>query len=318
MIHKGWRRFKPHTLPLRQAEQMGREVDIYTRVEIRLGLVGIRKKLWRVRDPAELNNIADTAKSQAKSLDSQNVSLEIRAEAWLYALALQAPRAAKAQQEMDKHPHGYSDKNARLYELIDFNDTFVATVLTLPVGYADGFVEMAKQLMDKFCRQAAARCFSNQQYEAIVHGLSREIAVYRGAVEQGFAAEMTPRSVDALGVDMVISDTEKNIGVNIDVKTRSSYHYRLLDLMHEGRIDQWRVENGERQGFCPVVNEHDNGAVLVYLLRIDHAEIGEIRNFSFVDSSKLGDILRVIVDDALSSMDSADSGEYQTPSRHPR
>lgn len=302
MIHRGWRQFKPHTLPLRQAEASGDQIDIYTRVEIRLGLVGVRKKLWRVRDPAELNNLADTAKAQARSLDSQNVSLEIRAEAWLYALALQAPRAAKAQQAMDKHPHGYNDKNARLYELIDFNDTFVATVLTLPIDYIGDFTDSAKRLMDKFCKEAAARCFSNQQYEAIVHGLSREIAVYRGALEQGFDAEMTPRSIDALGIDMVISDTEKNVGVNIDVKTRSSYHYRLLDLLHEGRIDQRRVDDGERQGFCPVINEHDNGAVLVYLLRIDHAEIGEIKDFSFVDSSKLGDILRVIVDDALSAM----------------
>src|SRR5690606_30984045 len=49
----------------------------------------------------------------------------------LALLILQAPGAARAQREMDGHRGGYKNRQARLYELIDFNDTFVDTVLSL-------------------------------------------------------------------------------------------------------------------------------------------------------------------------------------------
>lgn len=64
---------------------------------------------------------------------------------WCVALILQAPRAAVAQEQMDKHPHGYRAKQERLFELIDFNDTFVSAVLSMPEEEIATFADEAKK-----------------------------------------------------------------------------------------------------------------------------------------------------------------------------
>lgn len=46
----------------------------------------------------------------------------------------------------------------------------------------------------------------NEQWTAIIRGLTREVAVYLAAKEHGFNALATDRAHDALGVDMQVQD----------------------------------------------------------------------------------------------------------------
>lgn len=214
---------------------------------------------------------------------------------WLAAMILQAPRAAVAQEQMDEHPHGYHNKQARLYELIDFNDTFVSAVLALPDDELPEFASEAKRAMDAFCKQVRARCFSNEQFDAITHGLSREIAVFRGVKAEGYDAQMTSRTQDAFGIDMVITDTTTGRSINIDCKTHSAFYYRLKDLLHEGRLTTEMVAHAEDSGYCHIVNTDDTREVSVVLWRIDEETYGDIENFSFADTTRLGEKLREIL-----------------------
>ena len=77
----------------------------------------------------------------------------------LTALLAQAPRASLAQLQMDQFPHGYRNKQERLYELIDFNDTLVAIILALDDSHRKQFAERAKQAADRVCRRVGAPCF---------------------------------------------------------------------------------------------------------------------------------------------------------------
>jgi len=214
---------------------------------------------------------------------------------WIAALILQSPRAVAAQQQMDKHPHGYHNKQARLYELIDFNDTYVSAVLSMPEADLPSFVDEVKRAMDVFCKQLGVRAFSDEQYEAIVHGLSREIAVFRGAIKEGFSATMTSRAEDAKGVDMIIADPLTGKSINIDCKTHSSYYYRLKQLVREGRMTTEQAGAADLAGYCVVVNGHDNERVRVVLWRIDEETYGTVTNFSFENTAALGRSLHEII-----------------------
>jgi hypothetical protein len=244
-------------------------------------------KRWRRFDVAQLNPVIDDRRHMAELSGS---SLD-----WLTVLALQAPRAAIAQHHMDKHPNGYDGGHARLYELIDFNDSFVSTVLSLPESLLPDFQTEAKQLMDNLCTRLRTPRFSDEQYEAITHGLSREIAVYRGLQREGLSVSMTSRVQDAKGVDMIVSDPETGATINVDVKTRSAFYYRLKDLRSEGRITKEAAEQAEVDGFCEVRNGHSADGVDVILLRIDPDDVGEIKNFSFADTAQLGVMVRHIL-----------------------
>lgn len=141
----------------------------------------------------------------------------------LVALLSQVPRAVLAQLQMDQFPHGYRNKRERLYELIDFNDTMVNTILVLTDTLRDQFSARTKQAADRICKRVGAPCFTNEQWTAIIRGLTREVAVYQAAVDNGFSAWMTDRSQDALGIDMQVQDPETKRYLNIDVKTPAHF-----------------------------------------------------------------------------------------------
>ena len=213
---------------------------------------------------------------------------------WFTLLVLRAPIAARAQHHMDKRPHSAPGEQARIFELIDFNDTFISTVLALSPAERQTFLDVMKTEIAWFCKQVGAHMFSEEQFEAITKGLTREIAVYLGAVNQGFAASMTTRAQDAMGVDLVITDPISNRSLNIDCKTPSSYRYRLQDLVREGRMDEAEAERADLEGYAHEVNGHGGDAVSVILLRIDPNEVGDIENFEFTRPELLGERLRTI------------------------
>ena len=209
-------------------------------------------------------------------------------------LVLQAPRAAHAQAEMDMHPHGYHNREKRLYELIDFNDTFVAAVLAQRPVQLPNFTERMHEAMRKFCISQKTVMFSDEQFEAIVRGLSREIAVYLGARQEGFLAEMTSRTVDAFGIDMVITDPRTRETLNIDCKTPSAFRYRLEELEKEKRITTDELLKADEDDFITVINRHNNEDVPVTILCVRPERMGKIVDFRFVDTRPLGDMLRSI------------------------
>lgn len=213
----------------------------------------------------------------------------------LAALVLQAPRAVMAQRKMDKFPGGFRDKQNRLDELIGFNDTYVSLILALPDEARLVANDTIKRMMDKFCRYMRTPCFSNEQWDAITHGLSREIAVFLSARKLGYSANMTSRRADAMGVDMVITDTRTGKQLNVDIKTRSSFHFRLEDLKREGRVSEMQREAAEHAGYCMVVNGHGDEAVHTTLLRIDEETYGRVINFHLERPEKLHDTLQTIV-----------------------
>lgn len=266
-----WRRFRkaaPVQTPI-SSDVYHKALEIVAQNDI------AKRRLFKRHDISIHNETISALLRQAAQTDDPAI--------WLAALILQAPRAVLAQRQMDAHPHGYHNRNERLYELIDFNDTFVATVLALPERYLPEFQDVAKRLLDDFCKKSHTPCFSNEQWEAITHGLSREIAVYLGAIQLGFTAQMTSRREDAKGVDMVIADPDRRRSVNLDVKTRSAFFIRLEELVREGRIGLHDQQVAEQQGYFTVINGHGHEAVRVVLFRADQEHLGKIEHFTFVD-----------------------------------
>ncbi|PID32735.1 hypothetical protein CR956_00885 [Candidatus Saccharibacteria bacterium] len=210
----------------------------------------------------------------------------------LARLILRTPGAVRAQMEMDKHQSGYSDYKTRLFELIDFNDAFDDTVLSLPEELLSDFPERLKNEMEVFCRDNHTEMFSDRQYEAIVYGLSREIALYRGAKKLGYQVRMTSRVQDAMGVDMVITDPQTKKSINIDCKTRSSFHFRLIKLLHKHRINEGERLRCELSGFCKVRNKRDNGYLETVLFRLSDEELGGIENFDYIKIDPLAKQIR--------------------------
>ena len=278
-----WRRFKPRA--------------VGTEIALKPALVG---SIWQqavahvdelfpgrqIRDDVLTRTIQSTWDKATSSNDPV---------LWLAALILQSPRASVAQEQMDEHPHGYRNRHERLFELIDFNDTLVSAVLALPESELPQFADVAKRAMDAFCKRVKSRCFSNEQFEAIVHGLSREIAVYRGAKAEGYEVSMTSRTQDALGIDMVIRDPASGRSINVDCKTHSAFYYRLKDLVHEGRMTTEESAIAEDKGYCRVVNGDDSQRVAIILWRIDEQTYGDIQAFSLADPARLGNALHDII-----------------------
>lgn len=215
----------------------------------------------------------------------------------LALLILQSPGAAHAQREMDGHRGGYKNRQARIFELIDFNDTFVNTVLALRDHDLVEFPERLKEEIDRFCGNLHVQSFDERQFEAIVHGLSREIAVYRGARKAGYIVHMTSRMQDAMGVDMIITDPDTKRSLSVDIKTHSSFHFRLVDLERQKRIDEARRLECELAGFCKVRNGHGQQAVDTTLLRIATDYLGEIKNFDFEDIELLTQLIAQAMDE---------------------
>lgn len=209
-------------------------------------------------------------------------------------LVLQAPRAALAQAQMDAHPRGYRDREKRLFELIDFNDTFVSAVLAQPPERLDSFNERMYDAMTKFCASQKTIMFSDEQFDAIVRGLSREIAVYLGARSEGYLAGMTSRVEDAFGIDMIITDPKTRRSVNIDCKTPSAFRYRLDELEKAGRISTEQLLRAGEDDYVIVSNRYNDIDIPVTILCVRTERLGEIENFQFVDARSLGKLLRTI------------------------
>ncbi len=263
---------------------------IYAEVQTELrNSVQKSRARWRsYQDVGYLRSMYQAAQTEAVHTN--------QAKVWLRALVLQAPNAAQAQRQMDKHPHGFKGKEQRTLELIDFNDAYVATILALPKQELGQFSGEARQLMDWFCKRVGVQGFSDEQYDAIVRGLSREIAVYHGAKEQGLQAHLTGRHQDAMGIDVVVTDPQTGKFINIDCKTPSAYRHRLGDLVYEGRKTEAEMLEADAQGYSVELNGHGEERVEVVLLRIDRERFGEVVNFEFERVDELGNALRYLLE----------------------
>lgn len=282
MAQKGWRQFRPRTRTRHQGLSDDFVGYAHTRLDELIDTRGSRKDTG-------IERLHTLAEEQGLRVVSHPTAGE-----WFTLLLLRAPGAARAQEQMDSHPHGYHDKQARLLELIDFNDAFVSTVLALKHVQRQDFISIAKQEIEQMCKTSGSRSFSDEQYDAITRGLSREVAVYLGAIEQGYSVAMTSRSQDAMGVDMVITDPIQKRSLNIDCKTSSAYHYRIKDLVQQGRLTPQEGVTAEDLGYAHEINGQGSDAVAVTLLRIDPNEVGEIEGFTFTRSSLLGERLAVL------------------------
>lgn len=211
------------------------------------------------------------------------------------ALLAQVPRAVLAQLQMDKFPNGYRNKQERLYELIDFNDTLVATILAMNDNQKAQFSVRVKQAADRICKRVGAPCFSNEQWTAIIRGLTREVAVYLAAEEHGFRAFMTDRVHDALGVDIQVQDPESGRYVNIDVKTPSSFRRRMEQLLHENRLTERELLIGDRNSFIIEHNGHGIRRVEVVVLCILPDLFGDLADWRFVNPAPMRDKLNQLI-----------------------
>lgn len=214
------------------------------------------------------------------------------AHEWFALMLLRAPLAARAQHAADTHSHGGPMPESQLYRLIDFNDAFVSTALALRSDERNLLVTVGKQEIDRICSLAGVSTFSEEQYDAITRGLSREVAVYLGALSQGFQAQMTARTQDALGIDLTVTDPRNGKTLNIDCKTASAFRYRLQDLVREGRMDEREAKQADLDGYALETNGRDHEVVEVVILRIDANEMGDMNGFEFESSAPLGQRLR--------------------------
>ena len=288
-----WQRYGDY----RARKQPGGVRSLYEDVQRSLrNEVPIAARRWRGQpDVQYLKPLIDQAKKEATDTENSDALSGAKAWHWLRVLVLQAPQAALAQGQMDKHPHGYAARGERLYELIDFNDAFVSTVLALDAPLLPTFADEAKRLMDWFCKRVGVRGFSNEQYAAIVQGLSKEIAVFRGVQAEGLEARMTSRASDALGIDMVITDPASGKSVNIDCKAPSAYRHRIYDLLREGRLSEEEVTAAEMLGYIGEMNGHGSERTEVILWRIEKERYGDIQAFTFADTAVLGQTIRAIL-----------------------
>lgn len=248
----------------------------------------VKDSLQRRPEVKDLDRKIEEWKKQAKRT---NVTSD-----WLAAFFAQAPRAVLAQVQMDKHPHGYHDKQARLFELIDFNDTFEGAVLSMNDQERVKFAEQGRRGCEYVCKLLNVPNFSDEQWEAIVRGLSRELAVYLAAQHNGFYAYMTSRAQDAMGIDMQVKEPESGAYINLDVKSPSAFRHRLEELVHEGRLNEHELFTADQQSYAVIHTGHGDQAVEVVLLCILPDKLGEVVNFCFVDESPVRDMLSVLID----------------------
>lgn len=223
-------------------------------------------------------------------------------------LLLQTPRAARAQDAMDRrHGGSYHHRQKRLYELIDFNDTFVDIVLSLRHEQRAEFHQKIYPLMHEFCVRARTHVFSRIQFDAITHGLSRETAVYIGALKEGFDVHMTSRVADGLGVDMQVRDPSTGSYINIDCKTTKAYLRRIEELRREDRLDEHEVGLALTKGYVRVFNGHYEERVEVVLFSVVSELFGGIQDFEFAATDVLASKLR----EAINSYGRQGDGFYQ-------
>ncbi len=285
--HERWRRFTP------QASPRGRET-IVTHGQY----IGVFYDAWQIVDDVTRDydvRAQDGIDQLDQTIDARKQHARTAAE-WLALVLLQTPRAARAQAQMDANKHNYHNRHERLFELIDFNDSFVNTVLALPKNELSGFADKLRKASGELTRRLRSSNFSDEQFDAIVRGLSREIAVYRGALELGYRARMTSRNEDAFGIDMVLEDDEDRV-LNIDVKTPSAFRHRLGELEREGRLNETEFLRADELDYFTHIHKHQGShieKVPVTLLCIRPERLGEIINFEFDTPEPLGQLLAEI------------------------
>lgn len=212
------------------------------------------------------------------------------------ALALLlTPQASRAQAMMDSHRHNFHNRHERLLELIDFNDAFVSAVLEC-VDELDDFSNQFRTVQKRLAHRYRTPLFTDGQWDAIEHGLSREVAVFMAARDAGFDALMTSRTDDAFGIDMQIRSPRTGTYINIDCKTHSSFFFRLKELVREKRLSRNQAVRAQELGYCALENCRDDICARIVLLRIDHTLLGDISHFRFVDETKIITLLDTIVD----------------------
>lgn len=248
----------------------------------------VKDSLQRRPEVKDLDKKIERWKAQAKRT---NVTTD-----WLTAFFAQAPRAVLAQVQMDKHPHGYHDKQARLFELIDFNDTFEGAVLSMNDEERVKFAQKGRAGCDYVCQQLSVPLFDDEQWDAIMRGLSRELAVYLAAQHNGFYAYMTSRAQDAMGIDMQVKEPQSGAYINIDVKSPSAFRHRLEELVHEDRLNEHDLLKADEQSYAVISTGHGKQAAEVILLCILPDKLGEVENFCFVDEGPMRDMLGMLVE----------------------
>lgn len=279
---KKWRYFRPRSF----TQTVERHSNGTANQELFSRAAALTESILKVHPT--IDDAIDTLKHRTTNAPS--------AERLLALTLLLTPRAARAQMMMDEHKHNFHDRKTRLFELIDFNDTFVATVLALSDSERPEFAGRLYQTMQQFAKVHKTPVFMEGQFDAIVHGLSREIAVYHAALKEGFDALMTSRTDDAFGVDIQVRDRQTRGYANIDIKTRSSYYFRLKLLLQDHRITMSEADIALETGYCAVVNRHDDVKVPVVIFRIDHTILGDIVNFEFTDTARIGEKLQLVLD----------------------
>lgn len=240
----------------------------------------------------EVNDLERYIPKLRKQFDATHESLD-----GLTALLVQVPRAVLAQLQMDAYPHGYRNKQERLFELIDFNDTLVSTILLLDDAHREAFSERSKQAADRICKRVGAPCFSDEQWTAIIRGLTREVAVYSAARAYGFNAWLTDRAHDALGVDLQVQDPEDGRYINIDVKTPSSFRRRMEELVHEDRLTEQELLVGDQRSYIIEQNGHGENRVQVIVLSILPDLFGDLADWRFVNPEPMHQRLNQLIRD---------------------
>ncbi|MBH1980841.1 hypothetical protein I8H89_04975 [Candidatus Saccharibacteria bacterium] len=258
---------------------------------------------WRHVRVERLSTAIDEMKQRTAQSESHRRSAQLIA-----LLLLQTPRAARAQDAMDRrHGGSYHHRQKRLYELIDFNDTFVDIVLSLRHEQRAEFHHKIYALMHDFCVRARTHVFSPEQFDAITHGLSRETAVYLGAQKEGFDVHMTNRVADGLGVDMQIRDRDSGRYINIDCKTTKAYLRRVEELRREERLDEREVGVALTRGYIRVSNGRNDEQVEVVLFSVVSELFGGIQDFEFATS----DVLALKLREAINVYGRQGDGFYQ-------
>ena len=213
----------------------------------------------------------------------------------LAALLAQVPRAVLAQLQMDSFPRGYRNKQKRLFELIDFNDTLVSTILLMDDTLRCQFENHVKEAADRICKRVGAPCFTDEQWTSIIRGLTREVAVYLAALENGFEALLTDRVSDALGIDVQIRDPNDRRYINIDVKTPSSFRHRMEQLVHEARLSESELMEGDKRSYVVEYNGHGSQRTQIIVLCILPDLFGDLADWRFVNSGPMRDMINRLI-----------------------
>jgi len=296
--HHRWRNFRPHGHSFYRGRDRARDQN-YLREKEEPQFV------------CKSTDIFDCAEEQVRSmlqrrpevhdLDTKASKLKRKFERTrepldgLIALIAQAPRAALAQLQMDEHPHGYHDKQARLFELIDFNDTFDLVIMALSDDDRARFDVKIRDAMERTCRRVGAPFFTDEQWDAIVRGLSREIAVYLAAKNSGFYTIMASRSQDALGIDLQVMDPESHRYINLDIKSPSAFRHRLEQLVKEDRLTDRELLLADQRGYALEKNGHGQGKVPVMLFNTLADTYGDINDFRFASEGAVRERLNQLI-----------------------